>query len=133
MNDSLSELISAYTRAAADLFPRVANHLEVDLPVSNIEWACLGVPLVGQTNDGIKYRKHGYGVEMDDGTRRVDLDLGNEGQIDGFDAWRLFRFAENNRMSTKFRSHGDVEVALKKAVKSGEVVQFTDDLYYLIP
>jgi hypothetical protein len=132
MDETLDKLITAYTRAATCLFPKVADHLAVSLPITNIEWACLGVPLIGQTADGIKYRKHGYGVDMDNGTCQIDIDLGDQGQFDGFDAWRLFAFAEENGIATTFNSYKDIAVALDHAMESGKLNYSEHGLYYRI-
>ncbi|MFK8052408.1 MAG: hypothetical protein AB8F65_05500 [Woeseiaceae bacterium] len=102
MNRNLDELITEYVDLATEMFPRVAEHLGASTTISNIEWACLGVPQRGNTPDGINYFNHGYGVAMTDGKRKIDLDLGDKGEINGFDAWRLFDFAESNKISTTF-------------------------------
>lgn len=130
MNSDLDELITKYVEVAAELFPRVAEHLGASPPVSNIEWACLGVPQRGRTPDGINYFKHGFGVAMTDGKRKIDLDLGENGEINGFDAWRLFDFAEGNKISTSFGSLEDIETAIDEAVASGELTYSGYTLYY---
>ncbi len=96
MNSDLDELISKYVDVAAAMFPRVAEHLGVSPPISNMKWANLNVQQRGSTTDGINYFKHGYGVAMTDGKRKIDLDIGENGEINGFDGWRLFDFAERN-------------------------------------
>ena len=75
MDKPLDDLISAFTETAASLFPRVARHLGASQPISNIEWACLEVPQKGETSDGVKYFKHGYGVSMYDGHRTINMDV----------------------------------------------------------
>ena len=132
MNSDLDELITKYVDVAAELFPRVAEHLGASIPISNMEWACLGVPQRGSTPDGVKYFKHGYGVAMTDGRRKIDIDLGEEGEINGFDAWRLFDFAEGNEFPTSFASHKEIETAIKDAVDSGELTYSGHILYYRV-
>ena len=132
MNNVLDELITKYVDVAAALFPRVAEHLGAPTPISNLEWAGLGVPQRGSTPDGINYFKHGYGVAMTDGKRKIDLDLGDKGEINGFDAWRLFDFAEGNEIPTPFSSHKEIEIALQEAVDSGELTYSGNILYYRV-
>lgn len=130
MDRALDELITKYVNVAAELFPRVAEHIGASIPITNMEWACLGVPQQGNTPDGVRYFKHGYGVVMTDGTHKIDLDLGDTGQIDGFDAWRLFSFARKNDIETSFRSHEEIESAMQDAVEAGELTYSGYLLYY---
>jgi hypothetical protein len=130
MDRALSQLISQYVGVAADLFPKVAAHVGADLPISNEDWACLDVDQRGETADGVKYFKHGYGVAMTDGSRHIDLDLGDEGQIDGFDAWRLFDFAEKNDIEIPFGSHECLDGVLETAAGAGELHFSGYILYY---
>ena len=132
MNSDLDELITKYVDVAAELFPRVAQHLGASASISNTDWAMLGVPERGITSDGIKYFKHGYGVVITDGKRKIDLDLGDNGEINGFDAWRLFDFAESNKIPTSFGSHKEIETSIKEAVVSGELTHSGYILYYRV-
>ena len=121
MDIALKELISVYVETAKTLFPRVAAYVGVSPPISNIEWASLDIPQRGETDDGIRYFKHGYGVKMNDGSRRIDIDLGAAGEMDGFDAWRLFDFATQNKIDTPYSGYKDVEKAIETAVQEGEL------------
>lgn len=129
MDRELDELITRYVDVAAELFPRVAKHLGVSIPIANREWADLRIEQRGSTTDGIDYFKHGYGVAMTDGNHKIDLDLNLTGQIDGFDAWRLFEFARSNKLHTSFNSHYEIESALQVALKSDELEYPQDKLY----
>ena len=130
MDKALDDLITRYVDVAADLFPKVAEHLGVSIPISNMEWTCLDVPQRGSTPDGIDYFKHGYGVAMSNGEYKIDLDLGGKGEINGFDGWRLFDFAECSRIQTSFGSHKEIEFAIQQAVNSGELTYSGYILYY---
>ena len=131
MEIALRDLISAYVETAEELFPRVAAHLGASLPISNVDWVCLRVEQIGETEDGIKYFEHGFGVNMDDGTRRIEFDLGTGGEMNGFDAWRLFYFAEVNGIKTRFRNAAEVQAAMDCAEKAGRLVHEKHKLYYL--
>lgn len=130
MDRALDDLITKYVDVAAQLFPRVAEHLGALIPITNTEWACLGVPQRGSTPDGIDYFKHGYGVAMADGKHKIDLDLGENGEINGFDAWRLFDFAQGSKIQTSFGSHEEVESVIQEAERSGELTYSGYILYY---
>ena len=130
MDKALDDLISDYVDVASRLLPRVAKHLGVSLPITSIEWACLGVPQHGRTPDGVDYFKHGYGVAMKDVRHSIDLDLGENGEINGFDAWRLFDFAQGSDIQTPFGSHQEIETAIKEAERSGELAYSGYILYY---
>ncbi|MFK7845348.1 MAG: hypothetical protein AB8G77_08610 [Rhodothermales bacterium] len=121
MDTALQELVSAYVETAKTLFPRVAAYVGVSLPISNIEWASFDIPQSGETDDGIVYFKHGFGVGMNDGSRRIDIDLGAAGEMDGFDAWRLFDFAKQNKIDTPYSDYKDVEKAIETALQAGEL------------
>ncbi len=94
-----SALRRTIQRAAS--IPRVAAHLGISIPVTNVDWARTRVvPGTGQTSDGIEFFKHGYGVRMSCGARVVDFDLGENGELDGFDAGRLYHFARDSALET---------------------------------
>ncbi|MBV1909345.1 MAG: hypothetical protein KUG78_08480 [Kangiellaceae bacterium] len=131
MNKDLLKLIDKYNDAVKLLFPRVAEHLAVKLPISNTEWTGIGAEQRGETPCGIKYFIHGYGIAMNDGKVKVDFDLGDSGQINGFDAWRLESFVEENNIKTNLSSGKDIEAAIKLAEADGDVIFSGYILYYL--
>ena len=129
MKRALRNLVSAYIETSSSLFPRLATHLGITIAISNIEWVCADFPQKGITGDGISYAKHGYGVAMNDGEKYIDLDLGDNGEIDGFDAWRLFMFADENGISTGYKSHCEIESELESAVSKGHLFRSGSLLY----
>ena len=130
MDKALDELITQYIDTVAQVFPRVAEHLGIRVPITNAEWACLDVPQRGSTADGIEYFKHGYGVAISDGDYKIDVDLGENGEINGFDAWRLFKFAQDNEIQSPFGSIKEIESAIQEAVDSNELAYSGYLLYY---
>jgi len=131
MKPELLNIIKDYLTAIENLFPRVANHLKVELPITNTEWTCIKAEQRGETQDGIKYFIHGYGISMNDGKVKVDFDIGDKGQINGFDAWRLSSFVEENNIKTIFSNDKEIEKAIKDAEASGELKYSGYILYYL--
>lgn len=69
---------------------------------------------------------------MDDGSHYADLDLGDAGQTNGFDAWRLFDYAEQNKVDTPYKSVEEVEQAIKRAFQKDEIRFSGYILYYRI-
>lgn len=130
MNQELQSIIIQYQEAVAHLFPRVVSYLNISLPVSNIEWAGINAEQRGETLDGVKYFIHGYGIAMNDGNVEVDFDLGDKGQINGFDAWRLFDFVQKNNLQTSFKNEREIDELIKRSEKIGEIEYSGYILYY---
>ena len=133
MNEELSRLICLYQKSVADLFPRLAMHLRVTLPIRNIDWTAVDGEQRGETTCGIKYFIHGYGVSMAYEDIEIDFDLGDKGQIDGVDPWKLWSFVEDSNIKTTFASAKEVEHEVKVAVEKGEMTYSGYMLYYLVP
>jgi len=131
MNTELLGIIAQYQNAVSNLFPKVAKHLNILLPITNTEWVGVDAEQRGETKDGIKYFMHGYGIDMTDGNIRVDFDLGEKGEINGFDAWRLSKFLEDNNIESSFVDDKEIEKELKEAEESGEIIYSGYILYYL--
>ena len=131
MNTELLNIINKYQSAIEVLFPKVAKHLNVELPISNNNWAGLTLEQRGVTPCGIKYFKHGYGISMNDGNMSADFDLGDKGQINGFDAWRLADFVIKNNIKTSLSNGKVIETAIADAVKTGDVTFSGYLLYYI--
>ena len=131
MNQELQNIIIQYQEAVANLFPRVASYLNIQLPISNVDWTGINTEQRGETPDGVKYFIHGYGISMNDGNLKIDFDLGDKGQINGFDAWRFSDFVEKNSIKTSFKDDKEIERAIKQAEKDGELKYSGYILYYL--
>ena len=130
MKTELRELIEAYQTKAAELIPRLAGALGFNLPVKDSEWAGLDIPHRGKTVDGLEYFKHGFGMAIKYDGGVIDIDFGDKGEYDGFDAWRLFRFAEESKLPTPYVDHRQVEFDMKEAEASGELRFSGYILYY---
>lgn len=131
MNEELEKVIKLYHKAVADLFPRVADFLGVELPITNREWTGIEAEQRGITDDGIKYFMHGYGIIMDSGDVVVDFDLGEKGEIDGIDPWRLWSFIDDNDIDTKIKSETELKALVKEAEEHRELIDSGYILYYL--
>lgn len=70
------------------------------------------------------------------GDTSVDFDFGHDGRTDGFDAWRLWRFAKQfpNRYGT-WQELDVVEQALQDLIERGVAAgsgHESDNLFYII-
>ena len=92
MDHRLAKLIADYIASVSEAV-KLLESAGFERPKSNTEWACNEIPQIGVLPGGIKYFKHGYGcaVHLDSGG--VDFDFGENGEINGFDIWRLSGFA----------------------------------------
>jgi len=77
------------------------------------------IPRAGVTANGLEFRFHGIGCWISDGTVSVDFDFMPDGQIGGFDAWRLHVFSEENSSVGGVWSQHEVQAALDRLVHQG--------------
>lgn len=130
MNRELLEIIKQYQDAVANMFPKLVAHLGIKTLISNDALVSLGVDQVGKTPCGILYFIHGHGVKMNDGTTKVDFDLGGKGQIDGVDAWKLADFIKDNKIESSLTGKR-IENEIRVAVSAGDMECSDYPLYYL--
>jgi hypothetical protein len=103
----------------------------IELPTSNTSWAGLDIPQNGELNGQIRYYKHGYGCAVYFPNEVVDFDFGANGEIDGFDAWRLLGFAGARLCRYGFSSEEELKSAFNVAVQCGDL-QFSGYLLYYL-
>jgi hypothetical protein len=85
----------------------------------------------GTLGAGSRYRKHGYGCDVTGDSWSVDFDFGDEGQIDGFDEWRLEIFLMENPQSSEVTTVEHLRNSFRAAVEAGEIIYSGRHLYYL--
>ena len=130
MDKNLVRLINAFqsdVRSAVALMYRSG----MTMPYSSFAWSSSNIPGSGILDGGIEYVKHGVGCEVQLRTGTVDFDFGESGEIDGFDLWRLTRFAEDRLSSFNFDSAEQIEQAFNAAVANGDVERTRSGLFYL--
>jgi hypothetical protein len=130
MNQTLNELIDRF-RAAQDIGVETLKKWKLPQPSANREWPfiCIESKINHQTEiDGIGVYSHGYGIKLTIGTLTIDFDWGDNGEPDGFDAWRLYVFALNNfdKMTV---SHESIQVWLDDSLAAGELTK-SGSLYF---
>ncbi|HZF51497.1 MAG TPA: hypothetical protein VE093_22730, partial [Polyangiaceae bacterium] len=70
----------------------------------------------------ISFSFHGVGCRATVDGVEVDFDFGPDGRTDGFEAWRLWYFAQQNPQKyPQFQRLEDVQAALERLALSGEI------------
>jgi hypothetical protein len=131
VNKQLDRLISDYqerVRAAVALMLRSG----IQMPYSDAGWFEMDIPSSGELQGGIRYCKHGYGCEVSLAMGEVDFDFGEQGEIGGFDAWRLICFARGRLAEYGFDSGDAVEECFRAEVTAGALVRSGHGLYYVV-
>jgi len=130
MDSRLFTLVSDYqavVRQAVELLGASG----IECPSSNASWADRDIPQRGKLNGKILYYKHGYGCAVHFPTQVVDFDFGSNGEIDGFDVWRLVGFAGTRLCAYGFSSEAELKATFTAAVDLGELRFSGYLLYYL--
>jgi hypothetical protein len=129
-------LIHAYQRAVADAVGIFCERADVAQPA---DWRAAGRVRTGQLagRPVLHYVFHGTGLELRLGSHVVDVEFGHDGRFDGFDEWRLWRFAlEGTPDFPEFRARAEVARCFLLSRASGQLAQrfraHQDDLYYLV-
>jgi hypothetical protein len=129
MNKKLKKLVLAYqasVRTAVELMQQSG----IRLPVNSSDWIATEIPAHGELVGGVTYYKHGAGCLVDLPSGAVDFDFGSLGEIDGFDEWRLAKFAGSEFAKYGFETKDEIETSFQSAVKSGSLVSSGYILYY---
>ena len=137
MLQQLVELVHQYQTTVLEAASLFQKHKGID-PSKLMNWKQAGLPREGfiDPEHRIKYSFHGVGCWVDLPQGEVDWDFGHDGRLDGFDSWRLWRFAEErNGQFPLFRRKETLEEAFSQALAAGLIVapfkHHQDDLFYL--
>jgi hypothetical protein len=130
MDHRLAHLISKYQKAVKSAVTLLEDS-GIQLPDSNVEWACADIPHKGVLIGAISYFKHGYGCVVYLPTGTVDFDFGKSGEINGFDLWRLTCFVEDNYADYGFENEKELKVCFEQAKKAGAFIYSGYTLFYL--
>jgi hypothetical protein len=130
VDSRLSKLIQDYLKAVEEAV-RLFEQMGVERPADNTAWACNEIPQKGLLPGGIEYFKHGYGCAVNLPSGPVDFDFGEEGQINGFDLWRLTRYADERLDEYGFESEKEIEGVFNQSINASEFRYSGYILYYL--
>lgn len=128
---SLQQLITEYLTAAK----HVESQMKSTYGLDDI-WLIrqLGKSGVISQCDGGYYNFHGLGCYFHLGYVKIDIDFGPAGRrVEGFDAWRLVRFAHETLKTMQFELEG-VDEELSRMEACGELIHVSDwcsRLYFL--
>jgi hypothetical protein len=130
--DDVTVLVERYLDAVATLSRQLAESYGVDdLFAARNEKA---MPREGSFGEGGEYQFHGSGCTIDDGSMSVNFNFFDNGRVDGFDAWRLHIFAEDNGVASDLSidtSRKSLEAAIKNLVAAGRAIAVSGNLYIL--
>jgi hypothetical protein len=129
MNINLANLINDYQDAVRQAVS-LMNSSGIATPESDIAWACCHIKQYGMLKGGVRYFKHGYGCAVHLSLGVIDFDFGKNGEIDGFDASRLWSFAENHRMNYGFKDEAHFKDIFEQAAANSEIIYSGYILYY---
>lgn len=130
MNNQLSLLIKDYQEtvfAAVVLLQRSGIYI----PSSSFAWIEADMPYTGELNGGGQYVKHGAGCIVSVDSREVDFDFGDMGEVGGFNAWWLTKYAGDRLADYGFSSETEVDNCIKHELHAGKLAYSSDGLYYV--
>ncbi|WP_349736563.1 DUF6896 domain-containing protein [Pseudomonas jessenii] len=131
MNYQLTRLIFDYQAsvyAAVELMQRSG----VPLPLTRIDWLDTDISTYGELDGGIRYFKHGYGCAVSLSTGKVDFDFGEQGEIGGFDVWRLASFAGSRLKDYGFDNVDALKEFFDAEVNTGSLISPGNSLYFVV-
>ena len=127
LEDMIERFRFAQDNAAKLLFQEIA----LPIPASNRDWVTYSIES-GLTSkrqlSGFPIRVHGFGIEISLAEYTIDFDFGDAGELDGFDAWRLWNFYEENQIP-QFADQLQIAAMLKTAHDQARLIK-DFHLYY---
>ena len=133
----LLKLVQEYQSKVLEAASLFEKHKGV-LPIHLMSWRQCNLPQAAflDPENKISYSFHGIGCRDDLPEGEIDWDFGNEGRLDGFDAWRLWRFADEGTESfSEFKNKSLLDKTFAEAISDGMIHRphrhLQDDLYYL--
>jgi hypothetical protein len=130
MDIALRQLIEDYLWSVDTACDLLRQRLNIEGNILHA-WQSSKVPQTGWLDEQhqISFYFHGIGCCVEHLSECVDFDFGPEGRQDGFDAWRLSRFAESiDSQEPLFRDHNALTAELKRLHANGEIIRLTKGL-----
>jgi hypothetical protein len=81
------------------------------------------IPRQGTLPGDCHFAFHGVGCRFATPSTKLDVDFGPAGRCDGFDAWRLYLFANENKLPVGRPSLSQIEDGILELERAGEVEQ----------
>ncbi|WP_447891509.1 DUF6896 domain-containing protein [Pseudomonas atacamensis] len=98
-------------------------------------WRTKAIKRCGRVTRGVKYELHGIGCRINLSTGSVDFNYGPNGEINGFDVWRLYNFArERPSKYKKYCDKKNIEKELEEYISLKKIKKMSaiSNLYILI-
>lgn len=130
MNEKLARLIFDFQEKILVAL-KIMHRSGIPMPLSCNHWIELDIPISGELDNGVKYHKHGAGCLVRLSSGDVDFDFGAQGEVGGFNLWRLTLFAGDNLSSYGFKNKDEVADCLNNALDKEQLVCIDYDLYYI--
>lgn len=130
MNTGLARLIADYKTTVFEAVTLLKKS-GIPLPSTNTEWTGFDIPARGTLEGGVPYFKHGYGCAVRLPSGSVDFDFGANGEIDGFDSWRLLSFAGEKLSEYGFADDAAMQACFKSEFAAGSLIFSGYILYYV--
>lgn len=121
MDDELLRIIQLFQRSVAQRFGQIARYYNIVLPVTNGEWVDLELPHPIELPNGIVGFKHGFGISMCEQGTVTNFDLGDNGEIDGFNAGWLASFVQSHQLETHLTDAKIIQLLIDDAVSRGNI------------
>ncbi len=126
----INNLINQYLEVGNNFLTYFFKEKDINPPESNMVWVCIQIKQSGILSDGTKYLKHGYGIDFNNKKFIISIDFGEKGEWDGFDAFRLYSFIEDNNINSVFKKE-EIKRELECGVKTG-ILEKKGSLYFRI-
>ena len=124
MDRSLIDLIAKFNEAQELAVEILESKFDCPRPQSAMEFTTRCVQAIRDKDyqsGGYIIRPHGIGMEIDLGKFKIDFDFGHNGEINGFDSWRLYNFSTENNIKTALNSEQKIEEAIEQAIIDGYI------------
>lgn len=121
MDDELLRIIQLFQRSVEQRFGQIASYCQIALPVTNSEWAGLELPHPIKLPNGVVGFKHGFGISMCEHGTVTNFDLGDNGEIDGFNAHWLAGFVQSHQLETHLTDAKIIQSLIDDGVSCGKI------------
>lgn len=124
MDRDLEDLIMQFNRAQQLAVEALELEFDCPRPQSAMDFITRCVHAIRDKNyqaGSYKLRPHGIGIEVELGNIKIDFDFGDNGEINGFDSWRLLNFVTENEIKTSLNTEQKINIAIEQAIDKGYI------------
>ena len=124
MDSDLEDLIKQFNKAQQLAVDALELEFDCPRPQSAMDFTTRCVQAIRDKNyqaGSYKVRPHGICIEVELGKMKIDFDFGHNGEINGFDSWRLFNFVTENKVKTVLNTEQKIKVAIEQAINKGYI------------